>query len=92
MNMPETPALGVPDLAPVTGQDFREALRRGLRDLTRAPIYALVFGLPYVLGGWAMVWLTMATGQSYWLIFAAIGFPLVAPFAAVGFYDVSRRI
>jgi uncharacterized membrane protein len=90
--MPETPALGVPDLAPVSVLHFREALRRGLRDLARAPLYALVFAFPYVLGGWAMIWVTMATGQSYWLVFAAIGFPLVAPFAAVGFYDVSRRI
>lgn len=90
--MPYSPVPGVPPLAPVRSVHFVEALRRALRDLRRAPVYAAVFALPYVLGGWAMVWVTLATGQSYWLVFAAIGFPLVAPFAAVGFYDVSRRM
>ncbi|GAA4229649.1 putative membrane protein [Sagittula marina] len=87
-----TPPLGPSDLGPVTVAMFREALRRALRDMRRAPGFALVFGLPWVMGGWFMIWLTWVTGQSYWLVFAAIGFPLIAPFAAVGFYDVSRRL
>tara|TARA_R100000789_G_scaffold18134_2_gene21076 strand:- start:42440 stop:43243 length:804 start_codon:yes stop_codon:yes gene_type:complete len=90
--VPDTPKPGVPELGPVNAGLLKEALRRGWRDLKRAPGYALLFALVYVLGGWFMVWITWITGQSYWLVFAAIGFPLIAPFAAVGFYDVSRRI
>lgn len=84
--------LGAPDWAPVSLHVFRTALARGWSDLCQAPGFAFVFAGTYVLGGWFMLWVTWVTGQSYWLVFAAIGFPLIAPFAAVGFYDISRRI
>lgn len=90
--MPDTPKPGVPELGEVDVAMLKEALRRGWRDMTRAPGYALFFAGFYVAMGWVMTWVTLATGQSYWLVFAAVGFPLVAPYAAVGFYDISRRI
>ncbi|MCV6577026.1 MAG: DUF2189 domain-containing protein, partial [Cohaesibacter sp.] len=90
--MPVTPQHGVPDLGSVTFDILKEALRRGRADLKRSKSFALMFAGFYVLAGWFMAWVTWLTGQSYWLVFAAIGFPLLAPFAAVGFYDISRRI
>ena len=33
-----------------------------------------------------------ASGQEWWLMPFVVGFPLIAPFAAVGLYEVSRRI
>lgn len=90
--MPDTPKPGVPALGDVSFDHLKTALKRGWSDLLKAPAFALVFAGTYVLGGWIMTWITMWTGQSYWLVFAAIGFPLIAPFFAVGFYDVSRRI
>lgn len=90
--MPDTPKPGVPELAAVNADLLKDALRRGWRDMVRAPGFSILFAGVYVLGGWFMTWLTWLTGQTYWLVFAAIGFPLIAPFAAVGFYDVSRRI
>jgi len=88
----DTPELGVPPLGAAEMPMLKEALRRGARDFVKKPLYGIAFSLFYVIGGWAMLWLTWASGQSYWLTFAAIGFPLIGPFAAVGLYEVSHRL
>ncbi|MBR9651990.1 DUF2189 domain-containing protein [Thalassovita aquimarina] len=90
--MPDTPLPGAPEFGEVTFATLAEALRRGWADMKRAPGFGCVFAAFYVVLGLIMAWVTYVTGQSYWLIFAAVGFPLIGPFAAVGLYEVSRRI
>lgn len=82
---------GVPTLSAVTSDVLRVALRRGWTDMRHAIVLDALFSGVYVGLGWLMLWVTIATGKTYWMIFAAVGFPLVGPFAAVGFYEISRR-
>ena len=70
--------------------DIAGALREGLRDFRTAPLFGLFFSAVYVLGGFAMIGL--GAGHVTWVIATSLGFPLIAPFAAAGLYEVSRRI
>ncbi|MBN8484503.1 MAG: DUF2189 domain-containing protein [Sphingomonadales bacterium] len=77
--------------ADLTMADLRHALAEGWRDFLTHPLYGLFFGAIYVAGGLALAWALTSRGASGWLFTAAAGFPLVAPFTAVGLYEVSRR-
>ena len=83
---------GAPEFRQISLDMLRLACRRAASDMRRAPLFGLFFAGFYVLLGWILVRISLETGQSYWLVLAVGGFPIIAPFAAVGLYEVSRRL
>lgn len=71
--------------------DLGKALAAGWRDFLAMPQYGMFFGGVCVLAGLAMGWAAIFSSEPTWLIPAMAGFPLVAPFVAVGLYEASRR-
>jgi uncharacterized membrane protein len=71
--------------------DLRAALSAGWRDYTAQPLFGLFFGGIYVAAGLLVYYVLFTQGEVAWLIPATAGFPLIAPFVAVGLYEVSRR-
>ncbi|MDO5641565.1 MAG: DUF2189 domain-containing protein [Paracoccus sp. (in: a-proteobacteria)] len=83
-DIPEPALIGMPAIG--------ISLRAGWRDFMRAPAYGLFFSAFYVAGGLVLAAVAAASGQEWWLMPFVVGFPLIAPFAAVGLYEVSRRL
>ena len=70
--------------------DLRAVLVAGWRDFLAAPQFGLFFSAVYVVGGFLMLW--VGAGHVTWTLATSLGFPLLAPFAAAGLYEVSRRL
>ena len=71
--------------------DLRAALAAGWRDFRAYPAFGLFFAAIYVALGMFLYFALFIRGEVAWLVPAVAGFPLFAPFAAVGLYEVSRR-
>lgn len=72
--------------------DISAALADGLRDFRAAPTFGLLVGAVYALGGNLMLAIFASFDMLYLAYPMAAGFALVAPFAATGIYETSRRL
>ena len=89
--MGDTLPHGAPEFRQISLDMLRLACRSAASDMWRTIVWGVFAGF-YVLLGWILVRISLETGQSYWLVLAVGGFPIIAPFAAVGLYEVSRRL
>lgn len=78
-----------PDVRRVTLVDLAEIIGLGVKDFARAPGYSLAFGFLYAAAGWLLIALLVKFNLPHLAYPLAMGFALIAPFAAAGFYAVS---
>ncbi len=80
----------LPEPGQVTLAELVVSLEQGWQDFRRAPVYGLFFGGVYAVVGLALA--VLGAKSWIWTLVLSLGFPLIAPFAAVGLYEVSRRL
>lgn len=88
---PAPPPGTMPSVNRVTADDITESLKAGFSDFLARPVMSGFFGLFYSVFGILFVWCLFWLGKIWMVIPAAIAFPLVAPFACAGLYEISRR-
>ena len=76
----------------ITFDDITASLRAGYADFRARPVMSGFFGLFYAVFGIVLVWVLVSLGKIWMIIPAIVGFPLIAPFAAAGLYEMSRRL
>ncbi|MGD9809937.1 MAG: DUF2189 domain-containing protein [Sphingobium sp.] len=91
MTAAQAPVASVTVARDLAVSDIRAALAAGWRDFAAHPLFGLFFAAIYVAAGNFLYFALFMRGEAAWLVPAAAGFPLLAPFIAVGLYEVSRR-
>src|SRR5260370_1204121 len=71
--------------------DLKDALTRGLADFSAIPTHAVFLCLIYPIVGLVLARAILGYALLPLLFPLAAGFALVGPFAAIGFYELSRR-
>ena len=65
-------------------------IAKGLDDLKSHPLPSVLYGLIFALAGISMMW--MGPSNALFTILLLSTFMLIGPLAAVGLYDMSRRV
>ncbi|MCU0911324.1 MAG: DUF2189 domain-containing protein [Rhodobacteraceae bacterium] len=84
--------LTAPTARKLGAEDITASLKAGVSDFLARPLMSGFFGLFYAVFGLVLVWALVWLGKIWMIIPAVVAFPLVAPFAAAGLYEMSRRL
>lgn len=80
-----------PVVRTMTVSDLKDVLRRGIADFAAMPSHAVFLCLIYPIVGLVLARLSVGYDILSLLFPLAAGFALVGPFAAIGFYELSRQ-
>ncbi|MFM7084787.1 MAG: DUF2189 domain-containing protein [Hyphomicrobium sp.] len=78
-----------PIVKKITLDDLNDVVVAGIQDFREAPKFGLCLSLFYAFAGWSLVFLLWQLGMPFLAYPLAMGFALLAPFAASAFYAVS---
>jgi uncharacterized membrane protein len=82
---------GPPVVRTIGLMDLKDALARGISDFSAMPSHAVFLCLIYPIVGLILARVTVGYDVLSLLFPLAAGFALVGPFAAIGFYELSRQ-
>lgn len=88
----DAPKPRVDRIRSVAAGDCFAWIAAGWRDMRRAGSVSLLYGAAFVVAGFAITGGLALAGWPYLITPMCEGFMLVAPLAALGLYDVSRRL
>lgn len=71
--------------------DLRDAIAKGFDDFKAMPTHVILLAVIYPVAGLILARLTLGYDMMPVLFPLAAGFALIGPFAAIGFYELSRR-
>jgi uncharacterized membrane protein len=82
---------GPPVIRTIGVMDLKDALARGLSDFSAMPTHAVFLCLIYPIVGLILARVSLGYDVLSLLFPLAAGFALLGPFAAIGFYELSRQ-
>lgn len=80
-----------PTIRKIGFSDLKDAIAKGIDDFRAMPTHAILLAVIYPVAGLVLARLTLGYDMMPILFPLAAGFALVGPFAALGFYELSRR-
>src|SRR5476651_331582 len=81
----------LPDARKIAMSDLKDALANGIGDFWAFPTHVIFLSIIYPIVGLVLAGLTLSYDVLSLLFPLAAGFALIGPFAAIGFYELSRR-
>ena len=81
----------IPNFKEVKFDNIRNALTKAVEDYKNNFILGISIAAIYMLIGASIEYITIITNNTFWLVLAISGFPIIGPFAAIFYYKISQN-